>query len=231
MSDEIKILAVDDDESTLIVLRKMLEVERYVADTANSAREALDKLRDNRYDAILCDMWMPEMSGREFYEYLEREFPGVQKKVIFMTADAAGESTWDFIDGQNLPYVMKPFNRTTLVQRLTDVIGRSPVVAQPQSVPVKQKVWDGDNRRIRRRISTKSKVKIDPINPAGITQIGTMVDASVNGVSFLSDCNYAVGTELEISYPYPNVSSLSQSGTVVSVERLENGFWRIAVAL
>ena len=65
MSDPIRILAVDDDELTLIVLSKMLETGLCVTDTANSGREAIEKLRQNRYDAVLVDMIMPGMSGIE----------------------------------------------------------------------------------------------------------------------------------------------------------------------
>jgi CheY-like chemotaxis protein len=231
MSDEIKILAVDDDDPTLIILRKILESAHYVADTANSVQEAFGKLKENRYDAILCDIWMPDMDGKAFYEYVGKNFPGTQQIVIFMTADVASSFTWDFIDGQNLPYVLKPFNRNMLVEQLTKVIGRGPIVDQHQPVQLKPGVWNGKNRRNYRRISTKSKVKIEAKNPRGGTEIGTMVDAHLKGASFLSAREYAVGAELKISYPYPDVSSFAQTGTVVSAERLENGLWRIAVAL
>lgn len=230
MSNEVKILAVDDDESTLNVLRKILESEHYEADMANSAREAFGKLRDDRYDAVLCDMWMPEMNGKAFYEYLEREFPGIQQKVIFMTGDVASEFTWDFIDGQNIPYVLKPFSRVQLVRQLRKTIGKNRGDASPQSDWVEREYWDGKNRRNRRRIATNSKVKIDTKDQVGSSQIGTMIDATLKGASFLSHRKYSVGTELQISYPYPNYGSLVQNGVVVSAEFAEEGFWRIAVA-
>jgi len=225
MADEIRILAVDDDELTLIVLRKTLETEHYVADTVTSARYAFVKLRENRYDAVLCDMFVPGMNGKQFYDDVGKEFPGTQKKVIFMTRDVASEANWDFIDGQGLPYVIKPFYRSLLLQQLTKVIGRSPAVSPAPPEPGRA------DRRLRRRIATDAKVKVEIENSGGSTHIGKMINASIKGVSFLSDRKYDVGAELVISYSYPNVISLPQSGKVVSCERNENGSWRVGVKL
>ena len=227
MSDEIKILAVDDDEVTLMVLRKILEAEHYVADTAISATEAFDKLRKNRYDAVMCDIWMPGLDGKAFYEAIKRDFPSVRRKIVFMTADLVSEATWDFIDGQGLPYVLKPFDRALIVQRLTKVIGRRPAVPPAPTA----KAWNGDNRRNRRRIPLKSKVKIEPKRPLANTHIGTMIDASIKGACFLCDRQYEIGNEVQFSYPYPDDNALPQRGIVVSAKKQENGVWRIAVKI
>ena len=110
-TDSTKILVIDDDEMALVMIRKLLEAEDCSVEVLTSAREALAKLPENHYDAILCDMWMPGMNGKEFYEQVKNDFPEYQRRIIFVTGDIASEATWDFIDDRHLPYVIKPFSR------------------------------------------------------------------------------------------------------------------------
>jgi CheY-like chemotaxis protein len=68
MTDRIRILIVDDDESTLSALGELLELEGYPAEKARNGREALDRLVASR-DApglILLDLKMPVMDGWQF---------------------------------------------------------------------------------------------------------------------------------------------------------------------
>ena len=66
-SDVARILIIDDEDLTLSILRKMLEADGYEVDSCSSGSEALACLLHSSYDAILCDMWMSGMSGKEFY--------------------------------------------------------------------------------------------------------------------------------------------------------------------
>ena len=77
-TDPPRILVIDDDETTLIVIRKLLEATGVFVDVSLSANDALVRLSESRYDAILCDMWMPGMSGKDFYDRLRKEFPDYQ---------------------------------------------------------------------------------------------------------------------------------------------------------
>ena len=149
-TDSTKILVIDDDEMALVIIRKLLEAEDCSVEVLTSAREALAKLPENRYDAILCDMWMPGMSGKEFYEQVKNDFPEYQRRVIFVTGDIASEATWDFIDDRHLPYVIKPFSRPELRRKLRQVIGERPVAAQAKKP--EQVAEPGANRRRHRRI-------------------------------------------------------------------------------
>ena len=105
-----RVLVIDDDDLVLVIIRKMLEAEMFSVDVSVSAREALDRLPKTRYDAIFCDMWMPGMTGKDFYEQLKKEFPEYQSRIIFLTGDVTSEATWDFIEQERLPYVLKPFS-------------------------------------------------------------------------------------------------------------------------
>ena len=153
-----KILAIDDDELALVVMRRLVEAENCEAEVSSSPQEALAKLPGTSYDAILCDMWMGEMTGRDFYQELRKDFPDYQRKVIFVTGDLASEATWDFIDERHLPYILKPFSRSELRRRLLEVVGEKLNVVAQQKAAKPQ--WDGVERRNSRRFTVRGKVRV-----------------------------------------------------------------------
>ena len=63
-----KILVIDDEAAIRRILREILEHEQYQVDDAASAVDALPLVKENEYDAILCDIKMPQMDGIEFLE-------------------------------------------------------------------------------------------------------------------------------------------------------------------
>jgi two-component system chemotaxis response regulator CheY len=61
-----KILIVDDSSATRIQLRNFLEPSHHECFDAGNGLEALDQLKTNKVDLIICDLNMPEMDGIEF---------------------------------------------------------------------------------------------------------------------------------------------------------------------
>jgi two-component system response regulator YesN len=80
------ILVVDDEIVQLFVLQEMLSraSDRCQVETASSAWEALDKVRETRYDLILTDLRMPGMSGVALTEAIRALDP--QTIVVWITA-------------------------------------------------------------------------------------------------------------------------------------------------
>ncbi|MCE3294736.1 MAG: response regulator [Crocinitomicaceae bacterium] len=60
-----KILIIDDERSIRRALREILEFESYEVHEAENGREGLDKIKNNSYELIFCDIKMPEMDGME----------------------------------------------------------------------------------------------------------------------------------------------------------------------
>ena len=60
-----KILVVDDDQTTRHVLRKVLVGAGFSATVAKDGVDGLKALKNNRYDLLLLDVWMPRMTGLE----------------------------------------------------------------------------------------------------------------------------------------------------------------------
>jgi CheY-like chemotaxis protein len=55
--------------------------------TANSGREALERIASEHYDVILTDIRMPDLDERALYEEIKRRWPELAERVVFVTGD------------------------------------------------------------------------------------------------------------------------------------------------
>ncbi|OFV99933.1 MAG: hypothetical protein A3F68_10230 [Acidobacteria bacterium RIFCSPLOWO2_12_FULL_54_10] len=226
----IKVLIVDDDELALRVMRKLVEAESCQVEVFSSPAKVFPRLEQERFDVILCDMWMGESTGKDFYERIRQDFPQYLKKLIFVTGDLVSESTWDFIDERHVPYILKPFSRPELRRRLTDVVGDRLVEAQKKKEEKPRK--EDDTRRRHRRITVKGNVRVRRKKWAvGGPDVCPVINASRNGVLFSSEREYRVGMEMHVAFPYTGYSDIEQDGFVVRVGQPIEGKREVALAL
>jgi PAS domain S-box-containing protein len=81
----LRILAVDDETLVTDALRRLLG-RQHEFTSENGARAALERIsRGEHFDVILCDFMMPNMSGADLFEELERIAPDQARKVVFLT--------------------------------------------------------------------------------------------------------------------------------------------------
>lgn len=97
-----RILIIDDQAPIRRVLREILENEKYQVDDAGNGPDALQMVKGQEYDAILCDIKMPDMDGMEVLEHV-RETSNVPVIMISgnstqnEVADAMKKGAFDFI--------------------------------------------------------------------------------------------------------------------------------------
>ena len=103
-----RVLLIDDDESILAVLGKVLRSMDLELDVASTGREAAQMLGRNDYDLVLSDIRMPELDGKQLFEFLDRSFPEYRQRVIFLTGDTGSPETMEFLQQANCPYLTKP---------------------------------------------------------------------------------------------------------------------------
>jgi CheY-like chemotaxis protein len=109
-----RVLVVDDELPLLTAMRRQLS-EDHDIDTASSAREALDRLRNGqRYDVILCDVMMPVMTGVELFGELRRRHPELADRLIFVTGGAFTPETRGALTTLGRPIIEKPFDPAAL---------------------------------------------------------------------------------------------------------------------
>ena len=83
---EYKILIVDDVTSNVLLLKVLLTNEKFNVITANSGKQALELVENDRPDLVLLDVMMPEMNGFEVAQILKQKTETSEIPIIFLTA-------------------------------------------------------------------------------------------------------------------------------------------------
>ncbi len=112
-----KILIVDDDSALRQSLVEQLELnEEFLTTECGTAASALEVARQERFDAILLDVGLPDMDGRELCRLLRDE--AVQVPIMMLTgADSEADTVLGLDSGAD-DYVTKPFRLSVLLARL-----------------------------------------------------------------------------------------------------------------
>lgn len=142
-----RLLLVEDNATSAMVARKVLEKSGYKVDTAANGREAITAVSTLPYDAVLMDVAMPEMDGFEATSAI-REMPGERGRIpiIAMTAHAMKGYREKVLAGGMDDYLTKPINRAHLLKKLTKWLEISPQIersvdeSQPLTEPL---LFDG----------------------------------------------------------------------------------------
>jgi signal transduction histidine kinase len=117
----LRVLVVDDEVPVGNALKRSLG-RRYEVIAVNKAREALELIvGGRRFDAILCDLMMPEMTGPQFHEALSRLVPEQAERVTFMTGGAFTAEARAFLASTHHRCVDKPLDLKRLVPLLEAV--------------------------------------------------------------------------------------------------------------
>ena len=107
-SKQNKILIVDDEKNILWILKKGLEKNNYLVDTATSGEKALEQLQKNKYLMMFSDIFMEGISGLELMEQSQKICP--ELKIVIMTAQDSMNSTIEAMRLGAYDYLTKPFD-------------------------------------------------------------------------------------------------------------------------
>ena len=112
-----KVLIVDDDDVLRRSLAEQLELnEEFVTHECGTAAEASAIAASQRFDAILLDVGLPDMDGRELCRELRRS--GVRVPIVMLTGADGEADTVEGLDSGADDYVTKPFRLNVLLARL-----------------------------------------------------------------------------------------------------------------
>ena len=112
-----KILLCDDDDALRQSLAEQLQLhEEFETQEASTAAEAIEAAKAGHFDAIVLDVGLPDMDGREACRILRRS--GVKCPVVMLTAHDSDSDTILGLDAGANDYVTKPFRLSVLLARL-----------------------------------------------------------------------------------------------------------------
>jgi len=84
----VKILIIDDNQSITTMVSKYLVLKGNECTVANDGKQGLEMILQNKYDLIIMDISMPEFSGRDIIDYLEKNQILREKNIVLFTASA-----------------------------------------------------------------------------------------------------------------------------------------------
>ncbi|TET88711.1 MAG: hybrid sensor histidine kinase/response regulator, partial [Dehalococcoidia bacterium] len=116
------ILVVDDDLAILQFLSRALAEEGHQVETVGNAADALDRLKSTRYSLILLDIKLPEVSGIELYQRIQKIAKSLTRRVVFITGDVIGADTKDFLTRTKAPHITKPFDTEQLKRDINGML-------------------------------------------------------------------------------------------------------------
>lgn len=111
-----KVLLVDDEPEFTRILSQRMETRGVAIDVAASGPEALEKVKDTSYDAIILDLAMPRMDGIETLKRLLQENPDLQ--VILLTGYATLEKGVEAMKLGAMDFLEKPAEIQQLLEKI-----------------------------------------------------------------------------------------------------------------
>ncbi len=120
-------LIIDDEPAVGRALARMLG-KQHASTVVDSGQEALTKLLAGEpFDAVFCDLMMPELSGMDLYERLQEQKPELASRFIFMTGGAYTPRARTFLETVPNGWLEKPFD----AQQLRKVMAKPEPGPQP----------------------------------------------------------------------------------------------------
>jgi CheY-like chemotaxis protein len=188
-----KVLIVDDTESGLALLRRIVTLTHFTVFEANSGRKTLEIHRRERVDLIIMDLQMPGMDGEQVTRTIRAErgrrtvsillFAGSSRPGLRERCLAAGADD----------FVSKPFKNTDLLARVQSLM----------------------NVVVRKPTKLLAHVKVEDAGPAVRPFVARIVNVSTSGLLLEANVPLARGRFVRVKFVVPgSTAKISATGTV-----------------
>ncbi len=121
---KLNVLIVDDEEAITETVSNLLTMEGHVCDSAKNGNIAIEKLESHKYDIIISDIRMPELDGKQLFDYMKTKDANLVNKFIVITGEAMNPSTMSFLTDNNISYIPKPFTVEEINKVIAGVVNR-----------------------------------------------------------------------------------------------------------
>lgn len=141
-----KLLVVDDERSTLLLVKGALKKHGHEVATYESARDALQTERLGEFDCILSDYFMPGMSGSQFLAAAKREAPEVP--FIFLSGNDDFENAVDLLTKGAADYLRKPIVAESLLFRVEKAVEATRQNRLIERIEQERELLELENRKL-----------------------------------------------------------------------------------
>ena len=123
MASDLRFLIVDDFSTMRRIVRKLLKESGFSdADEAEDGLVALHKLQASKFDFVVTDINMPNMNGFQLLNAIKADDKLKHLPVLMVTAEARKEDIVAAAQGGAAGYIVKPFTKATLEDKVTFII-------------------------------------------------------------------------------------------------------------
>ncbi len=127
-----RILVVDDDKNTRMLLKAVLEAENYTVFTAGNGEDALNVMDANHIDLVVLDVMMPKMDGYEFTRIL-RESDNSLPILMVSAKQLPSDKKRGFLVGTD-DYMTKPIDEEEMLLRIKALLRRARIASEHRIV-------------------------------------------------------------------------------------------------
>jgi DNA-binding NtrC family response regulator len=154
-----KILVIDDERAIRNTLKDILEYEKYDVELAENANKALEIIKGNEFDVILCDIKMPDMDGIELLPKLVETHPDTS--VVMISGHGNIDTAVDAIKKGAFDFIEKPLDLNRLLITIRNAMDKSNLVSETKTLRKKvSRKYEiiGESEAIKRVIDITDKV-------------------------------------------------------------------------
>src|SRR5206468_5392031 len=116
------ILVVEDESALAAAVIDALRDAGFTVDYAADGEQALLRVSEQAFDAVVCDLKMPRLDGKAFYRALATAAPALRKRVVFVTGDIAGTQAEEFLEESGCRWLAKPFRLADLLRTVKETL-------------------------------------------------------------------------------------------------------------
>ena len=143
-----RILVVDDDKNTRLLLKAVLEAENYTVFTAENGEDALKLMDTQHIDLVVLDVMMPKMDGYEFTKVL-REANNSLPVLMVSAKQLPADKKKGFLVGTD-DYMTKPIDEEEMLLRIKALLRRAKIVSE-RKIVIGDVVLDYDSLTVSRK--------------------------------------------------------------------------------
>ena len=110
------ILVIDDEPTIRKTVGRLLERAGYRVSCAATGDEALALVRNEHFDAAICDLHLAGLSGVELCEQIWLAAPALAGRLVVSSGDLTGDGVDELVERSGVPPVLKPFSAADLLR-------------------------------------------------------------------------------------------------------------------
>jgi PAS domain S-box-containing protein len=124
-----RVLVVDDEAELGVMTAELLTSQGHQVDVVTYGQQALERLATKPYDVILSDLRMPGMDGPTLYAKVQEQYPGHERRFVFVTGETFTDGSAAFLKRTGAPSLSKPFTLDEIERVVKEVRrGGAPLV-------------------------------------------------------------------------------------------------------